>query len=36
MRLRGLRAGRYRVALTAIDGSTGKATKPVVRSFRIS
>lgn len=31
-----LRAGRYRFALVAVDTSTGKATKPVVRSFTMS
>lgn len=35
LKLRGLHAGRYRLSLVAVDGSTGLATKPVVRSFRI-
>lgn len=34
-RLGTLADGRYRFTLTAIDTSTGKATKPVVRSFTI-
>jgi plastocyanin len=32
-RLRGLDAGRYRIAVRAVDSSTGRATEPVRRSF---
>lgn len=35
-RLGKLRTGKYRFTLTAIDTSTGKAGKPVVRSFSLS
>jgi plastocyanin len=34
-RLGGLSAGRYRIAVRAVDSSTGRATKPVRRSFTI-
>jgi plastocyanin len=35
LKLGSLASGRYRLALVAVDTSTGRATKPVVRSFTI-
>jgi hypothetical protein len=36
LRLAGLRPGRYRLSLVAIDSSTGFATKPVRRVFSMA